>query len=46
MKAVSTKAVMGSAVRDNKTGIESPINVRWGWVVKGWEDDSMDGFWG
>jgi hypothetical protein len=38
IKAVSTRAVMGSAVKEISTGIESPIRVRWGWLEKGWEE--------
>jgi len=35
IKAVSTRAVMGSAVKEINTGMERPIRVRWGWLVKG-----------
>jgi hypothetical protein len=36
INAVSTKAVIGSAVRDRRTGIDNPSRVRWGREVKGW----------
>jgi len=35
INAVSTRAVIGSAVRESRTGIESPSRVRWGRDVKG-----------
>jgi hypothetical protein len=36
MKAVSIRAVIGSAVSESRTGRDNPIRVRWGFSKKGW----------
>jgi hypothetical protein len=41
MNAVSTRAVIGSAVSENNTGRERLIRVRWGCSRKGWGEFSI-----
>jgi hypothetical protein len=35
IKAVSTRAVKGSAVNESKTGMDKPIKVLWGFLRNG-----------
>jgi hypothetical protein len=43
MKAVSTRAVIGSAVSEKRTGIDKPIRVLCGFLMNGWELEVMRG---